>query len=186
MRDDPSAQKSQETLDAVKKSKRRVWIRRGAELLIFIVIIAGMRAWQQRDMVKGYAPPLAGQLLTGQSYVLPGQPAQPVLVHFWATWCPVCKAEQSSIESLAGDYPNVITVAMQSGDRAAVQQYMHEQSADFPVVNDAEGQLSAMWGVSAVPASFVIDTEGKIRYVEVGYTTGWGLRFRLWLASLSI
>jgi len=34
-----------------------------------------------------------------------------------------------------------------------------------------------------VPASFIVDTDGKIRYVEIGYTTGIGLRLRLWLAS---
>jgi alkyl hydroperoxide reductase subunit AhpC len=34
-----------------------------------------------------------------------------------------------------------------------------------------------------VPASFIVDTDGKIRHVEIGYTTGAGLRFRLWLAS---
>jgi len=53
----------------------------------------------------------------------------------------------------------------------------------FPVVNDADNQISARWGVQAVPASFIVDTDGKIRYVEIGYTTGIGLRLRLWLAS---
>ena len=184
MNSNPAPEKSQPEAVTQKKSASRIWLRRGAELLIFIVLIMGVRAWQQRDIVKGYAPPLAGKLLDGQSYVLPAKPAQPVLVHFWATWCPICKAEQSSIESLSSDNPQVITVAMQSGDIAAVQQYMREQGVSFPVVNDAEGQLSALWGVSAVPASFIIDAEGKIRYVEIGYTTGWGLRFRLWLAGI--
>jgi alkyl hydroperoxide reductase subunit AhpC len=67
-----------------------------------------------------------------------------------------------------------------------VQKYMREQGVSFPVVNDAEGKISARWGVHAVPASFIIDTEGKIRYVEIGYTTGLGLRFRLWLASFKV
>jgi peroxiredoxin len=182
---DPVANNVQpEVTPPPKKSKTRIWLRRGAELLIFIVIIMGVRAWQQRDIVKGYAPPLAGQLLDGKSFVLPNNPAQPVLVHFWGTWCPMCKAEQGSIDSLARDNSNVITIAMQSGDSQAVQKYMSEQGVKFPVMTDADGELSALWGVNAVPASFVIDTDGKIRYVEVGYTTGWGLRFRLWLAGV--
>lgn len=181
MNTQPSQQeKSAET----KPSKSRVWLRRGLELLVFIVIILGVRAWQQRDIVTGVAPVLSGVLLDGKPYVLPARPAQPVLVHFWATWCPICRAEQGSIESLAKDNPNVITVAMQSGNSNVVQKYMNEQAVSFPVINDADNQISARWGVQAVPASFIVDTEGNIRYIEIGYTTEIGLRIRLWLASL--
>lgn len=173
----------EESPQQIKPKKSRIWLRRGLELLLFIVIIMGVRAWQQRDIVKGVAPPLSGSLLDGKPFVLAANPAQPVLVHFWATWCPICRAEQGSIESLAQDNPNVITVAMQSGNSAAVQQYMGEQGVSFPVVNDEAGQISASWGVNAVPASFIVDRDGKIRYVEIGYTTGVGLRLRLWLAG---
>lgn len=166
-----------------KVSKSRVWLRRGLELLIFIVLIMGVRAWQQRDIVKGFAPPLTALTLEGQPYVLAGKPQEPVLVHFWATWCPICRAEEGSIDSLAHDNPNVITVAMQSGSNEAVQKYMREQSVSFPVINDADNQISASWGVQGVPASFIIDRDGKISFVEIGYTTGIGLRFRLWLAG---
>lgn len=180
MKTEPS---QQEKPAETKPSKSRVWLRRGLELLLFIVLIMGVRAWQQRDIVKGEAPPLSGMLLDGKPFVLAAKPAQPVLVHFWATWCPVCRAEQGSIESLAHDNPNVVTVAMQSGNSTVLQQYMREQAVKFPVINDADNQISARWGVQAVPASFIVDTDGNIRYVEIGYTTGLGLRLRLWLAS---
>ncbi len=167
----------------VKRGKSKIWLRRGLELLLFIVLIMGVRAWQQRDIVKGLAPPLSGMLLDGTPYLLPANPVKPVLVHFWATWCPICRAEQGSIASLAHDNPNVITIAMQSGNSKEVAQYMREQDVNFPVVNDADNHISAAWGVSGVPASFIVDTEGKISFVEIGYTTELGLRFRLWLAS---
>lgn len=167
-----------------KTSRRKVWRRRAIELLLFVVMIAGIRTWQQRDMVSGMAPPLAGTRLDGSTYSLPLKPAQPVLVHFWATWCSICRMEQGSIDAIARDYPNTITVAMQSGDAAQVRKHLDKEGLHFPVVNDADGNLSTAWGVHAVPASFVIGTDGKIRFVEVGYTTGVGLRLRLWLAEL--
>lgn len=153
-------------------------------VLLFVVVIAGIRAWQQRDMVSGTAPVLQGMTLAGQSYKLPAHPGRPVLVHFWATWCPICRAEQGAIAAIARDDPNVITIAMQSGKPEEVARHMSEQGAAFPVVNDPDGSISNTWGVHAVPASFIIAPDGQIRFVEVGYTTGPGLRIRLWLAGV--
>jgi thiol-disulfide isomerase/thioredoxin len=172
-----------ENTPAHPPKKNNKWLRRGAELLIFIVVIVGVRTWQQRDIVKGNAPALIGAMLDGKPYLLPEKPSQPILVHFWATWCPICRTEQGSIAALAQDNPNVITVAMQSGSSAAVQQFLHEQSVSFPVVNDQDSRISSAWGVHAVPASFIVDREGKIRFAEIGYTTSIGLRLRLWLAG---
>jgi thiol-disulfide isomerase/thioredoxin len=171
------------TPSAEKTSRRKRWRRRAIEVLLFVVLIAGIRAWQQRDMPSGMAPPLSGMQLNGSAYALPARPAQPVLVHFWATWCAICRVDQDSISAIARDHPNTITVAMQSGSAAEVARHLAAQGLRFHVVNDADGRLSASWGVHAVPASFIIGTDGKIRFVEVGYTTGLGLRLRLWLAG---
>ncbi len=160
------------------------WRNRIAQIVLFVLLIAGIRIWQQRDMVSGAAPVLQGMTLAGQSYTLPVHPDHPVLVHFWATWCPICRTEQSAIADIAKDYPNTMTVAMQSGKSDAVENHMREQGVAFSVVNDPDGSIARAWGVHAVPVSFVISPDGNIRFVEVGYTTGIGLRLRLWLAGL--
>lgn len=165
-------------------TRTRKWRRYAVELLLFVVVIAGIRAWQQRDMVSGPAPLLQGTTLAGQHYRLQAQPPRPLLVHFWATWCPVCRAEQGSIAAFAQDDPAVITVAMQSGSPQQVAAYMKEQGVDFPVLNDADGSIARAWGVHAVPASFIIAPDGQIKFVEVGYTTGVGIRLRMWWAGL--
>ncbi len=162
----------------------KVWRSRVIQILLFVLLIAGIRFWQQRDMATGAAPMLQGMTLAGQPYSLPAHPDRPVMVHFWATWCPICRTEQSSIADMASDYPNAITVAMQSGKSDAVANHMREQGIEFPVVNDPDGSIARAWGVHAVPVSFIIAPDGKIRFVEVGYTTGIGLRLRLWLAGI--
>lgn len=172
------------TIEPGSKLRKIKWRNHAVNVLLFIVVVAGIRTWQQRDMISGTAPALRGATLTGQTYILPAHPAQPVLVHFWGTWCPICRTEQSSIAAIAHDHPNIITVAMQSGRSEEVARYMREQGIDFPVVNDADGAISNAWGVHAVPASFIIAPDGKIHFVEVGYTTGLGLRLRLWLAGI--
>ena len=166
------------------QSRAKKWRGYALNVLVFVILVAGIRIWQQRDMVSGTAPALQGLTLAGMPYRLPAHPEKPVLVHFWATWCPICRAEQGSIAAIAHDHPGTITVAMQSGSTEQVARHMREQGINFPVVNDQDGKLSGTWGVHAVPASFIIAPDGRIRFVEVGYTTGIGLRLRLWLAGL--
>ena len=167
-----------------KPSPRAIWKRYAINAVLIIAVVAGMRAWQQRDMVSDIAPELKGVTLNHQHFELPAQPATPTLVHFWATWCPICRTEQGNIVAIARDYPNTITVAMNSGLNNEVKRYMQEQGIAFPTVNDPDGSISEVWGVHAVPASFIIAPDGKIRFVEVGYTTEIGLRMRLWWAGV--
>ena len=150
-----------------KTARRKIWRDFALYLLLLIVLIAGIRAWQQRDMVSGMAPPLVGVKLDGSAYTLPAKPALPVLVYFWATWCPICRAQQDSINSIAQDHPNTITVAMQSGSDAEVTNYLVEQGLRFPVLNDANGRLATAWGVHAVPASFIISPDGQIASLKL-------------------
>ena len=166
--------------------KRRNWrrvARYALQLAVVLAIIAGVRLWQQRDIVSGPAPAHTGVLLDGRPVASTVQAGRPLLVHFWASWCPICSAEQGSIESLAKTYPT-LTVAMQSGSDVEVASHMRKEALTFPVLNDPEGRVSAQWGVRAVPTSFIVDAQGRIRFVEVGYTTGIGLRLRLWWAGL--
>jgi peroxiredoxin len=172
------------TIESKINSSAKFWCGFAANVLLFVLVVAAIRAWQQRDMVSGTAPALQGVTLAGQPYTLSMHPVHPVLVHFWATWCPVCRTEQSNIAAIVQDDPNVITIAMQSGKPDEVSRYMREQGIYFPVLNDPDGRIANAWGVHAVPASFIISPDGKIRFVEVGYTTGIGIRLRLWLAGI--
>lgn len=150
---------------------------------MFVVIILAFRAWQTRDAPDGPAPELSGRSVDGAELALARPPGEPVLVHFWATWCGVCRAEQGTIDALAADH-RVITVASQSGGADQVGGYLRDEGLAFPVVLDPRGELAQRWGVRAFPTSFVIAPDGTVRSVEVGYTTSLGLRARLWLARV--
>jgi peroxiredoxin len=126
---------------------------------------------------------LSGRLLDGAGVNLANERGRPVLVHFWAEWCPICRLEQGSIEALSRDY-RVISVATTSGNADEVRAHMQSEGLSFPVLLDEEGDLARAWGVRGVPASFVIDSSGRIANAMVGYTSGIGFRIRLWLAGL--
>jgi peroxiredoxin len=156
------------------------WLR---DLALVLVFVLGVRAYQQRDMPNGPAPALAGNDLHGEPVSLADYRGKPVLLHFWATWCGVCKAEQHNIDAVARDLP-VLSVASQSGGASEIAAFVREREVAPRVVVDEESVLARRFGVHAFPATFVIDADGEIRHAEVGYTTELGLRARMWLAGL--
>ena len=149
------------------------------QLLVLLLVFMAIRVWQLKDAASGPAPMIDAQLISGQGVNLGEYRGRPVLVHFWATWCPICQFENDSIAAIAKDY-TVISIASWSEGEAAVQQYMQEQQLDMPVIVDEDGEWARLYGVSGVPTSFVVDAEGQIRFRERGFTTETGLRLRLW------
>ncbi|WP_456447546.1 protein disulfide oxidoreductase [Thiolapillus sp.] len=165
--------------DKTTRPRWRRWLWDG---LLILVVIVGVQLWQTRNLPSGPAPALEGVLPSGATASLKDYRGQPVLVHFWATWCPVCRAEQGSIEAISKDH-QVLSVATTSGEAQEVSRYIRENHLDFPVILDEAGMLGVAWGIRGVPSSFIIDAHGQIRHAAVGYTTELGLRLRLWLAK---
>lgn len=151
-------------------------------LALILAIFGGVQWWQGRPLASGEAPPLAGRTLDGQEIDLGHLKGAPVLVHFWATWCPICRLGDGGIDAIAKDH-RVLTVAMQSGDADEVGRFMATKGLDFPVVTDPDGEIAQRWGVVGVPATFVLDANGRIAYATRGASTETGLRLRLWAAK---
>jgi len=155
------------------------------ELAILVVMVmtvsVAVNLYKTWNVERGPAPELLFAGIDGKPVM--AQPAgEPMLVHFWATWCPICSLGQNSIQSLSEDYP-VVTVAMQSGNEEELSQFMQQEGLNFTVIADEYGEIAKQWSVRGVPASFIISADGNIRFVEVGYTTEIGLRARLWWAG---
>lgn len=110
--------------------------------------------------------------------------SRPQLLHFWATWCHVCRLEESGIDALAKDF-RVVTVAVLSGNAVDLAEYQRQRALSFPVVVDETGELAERWGVQAFPTTIILDREGRIDTVLAGYSSEWGLRLRLWWKELA-
>lgn len=153
------------------------------QVVIFFGLYLGAKTWMQRDMIHGAAPEMTARNIQNQVVSLSDYRGQPVLLYFWASWCKICNFEQGAISSVAEHWP-VLTVAMQSGNREDVKNFMQSNNIDWPAILDETGGLAQRYGVVGVPAHFIIDADGDIRFRETGYTTRWGLRVRLWLTKL--
>jgi peroxiredoxin len=157
--------------------------RLGVELLLFFAVLVAAEWFLTRDAARGPAPPIEAALTTGEPFSLATLQGRPSLVYFWAEWCPVCATNQGAMDAVLADHP-AVTVAMQSGTAAEVQAYLDRHRLRWPTVADEGGALARRYGVRGVPAVFVLDRRGEVRFVTRGYTTGPGLRARLWLAGL--
>ena len=102
------------------------------------------------------------------------------MLHFWATWCPVCKAEIDNIQRLSEHY-EVITVAVNSDD---IKHYLKEHHLTLRVVDDSDGALAQAFGVHAFPTTFIYDGNKNLVFSEVGYTSTLGLWLRLLYAEM--
>jgi len=149
------------------------------QLLLLLGFVVVLGYWTSRDMVRGPAPLIIDQQLSGEPYDLAGFRGEPVFIYFWAPWCPICKLQDSSIDAIAKDY-HVITIASWVDTKAEVVANMQQRNLSFPVIVDEQGEWAKLYGVKAVPASFFMGKNGEISFVESGYTSEIGMRFRLW------
>lgn len=156
------------------------WKKLALEMLLIVIVIVAVRAYQQRDSLTGDAIPLNGQLVDQSQIDWQSYQGKPLLLHFWATWCPICKIEEGSIQSISEDY-NVLTVSSWSDD---TEDYLKEKGLNFKTLVDNDGVWASRYGIKGVPASFIIGPDGKIEFIETGYSSEIGLRLRLWWIEL--
>lgn len=144
-------------------------------LLMFILsnIMSYIRA---PELASTQLPEIEVHLLDGSTFSV--EEGKPLLLHYWAVWCPTCKLEASNIEAVSKEY-NVLTIAVNSGSDAKVKAYMQEHDLNFKVINDVEGDWAKRFKVEAYPTTFIYDNKGELRFTEVGYTTTAGLLARL-------
>jgi thiol-disulfide isomerase/thioredoxin len=88
---------------------------------------------------------------------------RPVLLHFWATWCPPCRTELPGLLELGGD-PKALRVVAVSLDRDWPILTRYFQGAiPAQVVRDPSGELKRTFGVSTLPATYLLDAAGIAR-----------------------
>jgi thiol-disulfide isomerase/thioredoxin len=137
-----------------------------ASLLSQAAMAAELRPWK-----GGKTPPLVLKDLQGQPRSLDQFKGKVVVMNFWATWCEPCIEEMPSLQrfkdrAVPGKL-EVIGVNLGEGD-ARIKTFTDKTGTVFPILLDRDGVAKRDWKVNGVPATFILDTKGRVRYTYVG------------------
>jgi peroxiredoxin len=113
------------------------------------------------------APNFRLETATGDEVTLAEEVGQPVLINFWATWCPNCREEMAALEAAHREGAAVVGINLrESAD--AVKDLAAETQTTFPLVLDPKGTVTRAFKVTNLPVTVVIDADGVIREVVHG------------------
>jgi peroxiredoxin len=96
---------------------------------------------------------------------------RPVIVNFWATWCPPCREEMPSMERawVRLREQGVAMVAINVGeDEETVFRFTADYPVTFPLLLDRDGVVVERWPVRGLPSTFVVDPDGRVAYRAIG------------------
>jgi cytochrome c biogenesis protein CcmG, thiol:disulfide interchange protein DsbE len=119
----------------------------------------------------GYlAPDFSLETLDGDTFTLSHMRGQPVILNFWATWCPPCRVEIPHFEQASRAYNGqVAIIGVDDGEQAdLVRPFAREVGMSYPVPLDVDSVVSRRYRVNSLPTTFFIDAEGIIRNVHIG------------------
>ncbi len=129
---------------------------------------------QETDAPVNYAPDFEVMDKDGNAVKLSDFRGKPVVLNFWATWCPPCKAELPDFDEASATYGNEVTflmVNLTDGSRdtvSVVKEFVSDNGYTFPVYFDTQYSAANAYRVSSIPTTYFINAEGEIVSYKVG------------------
>jgi thiol-disulfide isomerase/thioredoxin len=119
----------------------------------------------KKQLVGQVAPELAVTDIDGKPVMLSAFQGKTVLLDFWTTWCPPCRADAPALDRLQRKYGGkelVIIGISVSEDREIVKKFLEEHHHDFPIVLTSENEMPRPYQIALFPTYIVIDADGSV------------------------
>ncbi|MCJ8328803.1 MAG: TlpA family protein disulfide reductase [Lentisphaeria bacterium] len=150
-----------------KKSKKDLFIR--VVLLIGVFVVAFYllgKPKKPHPLLNKDAPLISGRLITGENWGLSQVAQKFLIIDFWASWCPPCKADFPIFKALYERYKDNDKVAFLSisidAKKKALLAYLKSNSFDWPLIHDPEQRIATPYGVKTIPSYWIISPDRKI------------------------
>lgn len=164
---------------------------------IFLIIIVGMLGWAIFDFLGSNkqagnadasieeanedveiglelgnrAPDFQLETMDGESIKLSDYRGERVMLNFWASWCPPCRAEMPDMQKFYED-EDVVILAVNLTDTETslkdVEEFIENNGLTFPVLLDTELEAADLYAIQPIPTTFMIDTNGIISFKVFG------------------
>ncbi len=158
------------------------WIK---EIFIFLILLfifsTLMNLWRASN-INHSSFNLSGKSIQNQKLKDIRETNKPTLVYFWGSWCPICSQEASVIQQISKYYPT-ITIAVKSGNVDDIKRYLKSKGVNYPVLNDKYGVFAREFNIEVYPTFLIYSPNGKLKFIETGYTTTLGLLARMKLSE---
>jgi peroxiredoxin len=125
---------------------------------------------------SGAAPDFTLHAVNGPNLRLQEQRGRVVLVNFWATWCGPCRQEMPHLNRLYQKYRAsgfVLLGVNVDEDPKAAAGVVAKLGVNFPVLLDTDKAVSKRYDLATMPSTVLIDRDGRVRYVHLGYKDGY-------------
>lgn len=121
------------------------------------------------------APGFSLVSLQGKPMNLSDFRGQRVILNFWATWCPPCRAEMPDMQTYYDEFQEADNVVIVAVNATATEQhpdvvhsFVKDIGVTFPILLDEQSEVKKMYGVAAYPTTYFIDEKGVIQFKVVG------------------
>lgn len=117
------------------------------------------------------APEIMLTTVDGKAFRLSELRGRPVILNFWATWCTPCVEEVATLQACSTRYSQEIVIVGINADepRNDVLDFIDEHALTFTMLLDPDSRIQNLYEIRGFPTTFIIDREGIIRAVHIGY-----------------
>lgn len=157
-------------------------------LLVFAVSFTGVSALLlvsssvlKAEQGERPAASFAATAIQGQKISLKDLEGKTVILNFWATWCPPCRAEIPTLNAfhreIEGSQTVLVGIAVGSSQTpSTVKRFMKEEGINYPIILDASSELSSRYGVRTLPTTIVVSPGGTVTDTRAGAVDRYWLR----------
>lgn len=160
-----------------------------AATVLCLGALAGCEAFPQREdtptpetrTAKDVAPDITVYTADGKPVSLHSLFGKPIVLNFWASWCPPCKAEMPDFQAAyaqLGEQVHFVMVNLTDGQQETVELasgFIESSGFTFPVYYDTSGTAAYTYRISSIPTTYFIRSDGSIATSQVGMLDAAGL-----------
>ena len=132
------------------------------------------------DLISKPSSDFALRALSGDNLRLSEQLGEVVILNFWATWCGPCRQEMPLLDEIYAKYrrAGLVLLSINIDEQAeAAAEMAKTLGVSYPVLLDARNDVAKAYEIGTLPVTFLIDREGKVRYVSESFKPGYEKRY---------